>query len=358
MKRFAIAAALAAVVALPVAGSAIELVPMNATNTRMSGCDPASVSEGVLAWAAGEGEQGRDMNHNKSLYDRVLVYLDTRAGGVHNTKLTTGQAVVIDAGLIAFELGHPGSSDTLAFYAIKDTPYLRKGLLDTGIPSQWGATRRNTLHQGRFVYTDALGQVTVFDVKTQTARTIAQGSSPTIHGDLVVYGVLRIDETTGYGYYALVYQDLATGTVTETGVRASQGIGDGSGIVYGDRSALGYYDLQTGQATALVGFGHFDDFGFGNGVIAMTAWEDDVWGDLNGDGVIGAYGGYLVLYDVQTGRLVNTGVQACCGGDVSGGIVAFDIYEGSDHTLTDLNGDGDINDCIMQWMDISAWLGR
>ena len=83
-------------------------------------------------------------------------------------------------------------------------------------------------------------------------------------------------------------------------------------------------------------------------IIAFTTHEAGAGEDLNGDGDKNDY--VIRYYDITNKSVVNTGAVGRLP-SVSGPVIAFTSFE--DSAGKDLNGDGDKNDHVIQYYDIS-----
>lgn len=179
------------------------------------------------------------------------------------------------------------------------------------------------------------------------------------------------------------YYDISTGEVTNTGVMGVSPSLDGNmvafhtpeseiGLVGADLNEDGdledyvvrCYDISTGTVRS-IGMGG-DPSLDGNLIAFYTHEEFDAGGvDLNGDGDIEDY--VIRYYDMSTGTLTNTGIvssyplyqtpldrYAWEGAKIAldGDTIAFETHE--DDAGEDLNGDGDIEDSIIRYYDIST----
>lgn len=350
MKSTVSAALTIATLLSPAAASAqpagMEVVQLQSVNLRLGQCNVASIGGNIIAFVVDEGYQQQDLDGDHRFGSNVLVYRDITKDETKNTKIALGNSAIgVDGSLEVLVFPHP-QTGTLAVFAIRDTGPFKRGLNDTGVPiGNWSWDGRKVASHGRVVFAAADGNVVAYDLLAKVTTTIAPGSSATISGSSVAF--------VGTGG-TIQHYDLDTGTLTDTGAAGRQPITDGTGIVFQSQTdrSLAYYDMQSGQVTSL-GFQVYD-YGFSNGQIFMLANEDAYWGDLNGDGVVGKEQSIGVIYDVKTGRLVNTRVETCCGGDVDGGVAVFDVWEGQ--VGYDLIGDGYDSDCVQHFLDFRGLL--
>jgi hypothetical protein len=319
-------------------GKTVHLQP-GLYNVGVSDCDVAAISGNIIAIAMDEGEDSTDYNNDGDTRDDVLGYYDIRAKKLTNTGIAIGRSVAIDGDIIAFELD--GYNGTLAYYSIS------KGkLYDTGIkPYRFGRSHRTAtrvVSDGKIVYNTSGSELCVYDTRTQSSTcTGTYGSDPSISGDIIAY-------TTGSYYSGSInYYDMRTGEAFDTTINGRYPTVDDGIIVFESSSGIGYYDTSRGTyVETAIADGY--SASISDGLISSFVNERD-WGDLNGDG--DAYDNYMVMvYDIRTGELINTGVQGCCGTDISNGVIVFDKYEGQDNIDIDYNGDGDTGDCVQHYL--------
>jgi len=324
----------------------MEFVPLQPFDIQLTECDAASVSGNYIAVAAEEG--ARHQNGKHAYTNATLQYYDIAKNRVTNTRVAVASDPAIEGDLIAVKLQATG---TLGIYAINATALFKRGINETGLPMDYGWDGRKRISGGKLLL-NSNGSPYLYDLNTGVVRAIPVGLDATISGNIVAF--------TGSNA-TIQYYDIGADVVTDTRIGGNGPITDGSGIMFQFidpstyRYTLGYYDLQTKQFAAL-GFMDVFKWGFQGGKLVMLVREGAFWGDLNGDQVIGPVAWeeeiYVVVYDVKTGRLVNTQVRACCGGDIDNGIIAFDVYEGD--VGQDLNGDGDMDDCVQHYMSIQG----
>ena len=131
---------------------------------------------------------------------------------------------------------------------------------------------------------------------------------------------------------------------------------DNGTIIFGSSSGyMAYYTISDGktvQMPFLLSSLYQDGApSISDGIVAVVLSEEAVMKDLDGDGEIADNGGgVLVLYDIPTGRMINTGVKVCCWGDISNGVFVYDTDEGGINK--DVNNDGSF-DCVQTYVVMS-----
>ena len=307
-------------------------------NIGVSDCDVAAVSGDVIAISMDEREDDVDYNEDGDMRDRVLGYYNIRKKKLVNTGIEIGRSIAIDGDIIVFEFYNNGWR--LGYYSISESR-----LYDTGVDDyyRFGRNYRSAtraVSDGRIVYSNSAREICIYDTRTRNSYcTGVTGYSPSIGGNIVAF------EAGGneVGYY-----DLQTGETYYTGIAGDSPVVDNGIIVFESSEGVGYYDISRGEyvETPLV-----DGYSasISEGVISAFVDERD-WGvDLSGDG--DTNDSYMVMaYDIKSGTVINTGVQGCCGTDISNGVIVFDTYEGETDIKTDLNGDGDMGDCVQQYV--------
>jgi streptogramin lyase len=325
-------------------------IPHTAVSTGVDDCNDASIGGNIIALEAYEWDQGTDYNNDGDLNDSFLGYFDISTMTVVSTGIDNWhRPFVTDGNYIAFNQG-TWQSKTLVYYSIATGTTHDTGLTGVSLSSF------KVISGGNIAFTMAIEdingdgtinsrdrEVFVYDIATESlVETGVRGSYATISGNIVAFGS---SVTGNIGYY-----NLSTGAVTDTGVSGGWPVIDGNYIVFDSSDGLAYYNLSTGTHTVTPIFDYTREYSISRGVISFLADEGYDWGDLNGDGDIKDYE-ILLFYDIKSGRLINTGVQGCCGTDISNGIILVETYEW--YEKIDLNGDGDVDDCVQQFVRIS-----
>jgi uncharacterized repeat protein (TIGR01451 family) len=313
------------------------LDPNTANN---SDAEPTEVSEGpiggdppiwgsIMVFPSPEVHYGRgpnqDLNRNKRLDDCVLRYRDLQTGRIVDTKVFVS---CTPKDLDIYE-------QTIVF--VDDEKYL--GMYDLGT----GAVRR-TLYKaahpaiwGRTVVFESDGQIALWNIDADRVEMISSGSQPTIWEDLVVF--------VGSSGTLWLY-DLRQRQLRDTGVRGDQPVIYEKIVAFTALDASGrplirYYDVatQTVRDTGAVGshpavFGRFIVFQTDEAALRL---------DLTGDG--DRLDTVIRYYDLEAGQVFNTG-QLGFEPDIYEDLITFWVFE--PRVQQDLNGDGDLEDPIVQ----------
>jgi len=331
-------------------GVPLNNIPHTAVNIGMADCSEAAIAGNIIAISMDEGEQNADLNNDGDMNDYILGYYNITTGALTNAGIVIGGTLATDGNYIAVTTRYP--ENTLGYYKIADGTFT-----DTGIQGA-GLSRFKGMSAGKIAFTTSTRdyngdgypdpEITVYDVATGNANyTLVAGFDPTISGNIIAFTIPGTDWwSSTIGYY-----ELRTGLVTNTGLVGSRPVIDNGIIVYSTSEGLAYYDIATASSTLTPIKDGYYSFSISKGIISVLANEGWFWGDLNGDGDRNDYD-ILVFYDINNRRLVNTGVQGCCGGDISNAIAIFDTYERD--IMVDLNGDGDMDDCVQRFVRLNT----
>ena len=329
-------------------GIPLNKIAYTAITTGITDCDDASISGNIIAINADEGGQYADLNNDGDTDDYVLGYFDISLMRFISTGITDVRgSFTTDGRYIAFGRG-TWQEQSLSYYDIETGTTHDTGLSITGLSQFKGVSG------GKIVFARASAdlngdgwmggpdsEIYIYDIATGSLNyTRIRGTDATISGNIVVFNSTRTGTIWCY--------NLSTGGFTDTGVSGDSPVVDGNFIAYASSEGLAYYNLSTGAAV-VTPIQQYGTFSISRGVISFRADEGWYWGDLNGDGDLNDRD-MLLYYDIENQRLVNTGVRGCCGGDISNGIMSIETYE--DDIEVDLNGDGDMNDCVQQFVRI------
>lgn len=261
----------------------------------------------------------------------------------------------------------------------------------SGVETAFSATGCGTLTCGppptgtiAYVLEDfGMSKLKYYDLATETVTDTGELGIPSIDGidgNIIVF--FKREDRIGRDVNAdgdtndfiIMYYDISTATLNNTEVVGFSPSIDGNIIAFftgelqigqdlngdGDTSdnVLRYYDISIGTTTntGAVGLSGFGQTSIDGNIIAFVTREVDVGQDLNGDGSITTIG-IVQYHDISTGITTNTEAHGLSGAErrtptVSGNIIAFGSGEVS--VGQDLNGDGDTNDLIIRYYDIST----
>lgn len=323
-------------------GTPIEHNPHTAVNIGMADCYEASVAGDIVAISMDEREQSQDLNNDGDTNDYILGYYDLSTEQLTNTGLDIGGTVGTDGTTIVAELWDTG---TLIYYDIPSGTYT-----DTGIEI-YNLSMFKSVSGDHIVFTirenDLNGdgyldeEIAIYTISTGTLAVPGiAGRNPTVSGDTVALSMGG----------SIAFYDISKGSLTDTGIGGSYPVLDNGIIAFQDGSYISYYDIVS-KTYAQTPLSDWYNFSISNGIISILADEGRYWGDLTGDGDIND-NQIAVYYDIANNRIVNTGVQGCCGGDIGSGVIVFDTYEWS--IGVDLNGDGDMGDCVQRYVRINT----
>lgn len=236
-----------------------------------------------------------DLNHN-NIGDPILYYYDLISNSLVNTGgIAVGPKLSISNGLIAFVT----------------TEY------NMGIDLNGDGKLSNHI----VMYYDLRENKIV-----STGAETSDGHSPSISGDIIAFVTNEIS----------IGKDL-----------------DGNGLI--NDWVVRYFDIKTGEVFNTKGeiFVNAHPFVSGN-LIAFPTYEIDYGSDLNGDG--DKLDMVLRYFNIVDGNLVNTRAEMVGGNlTILRNKIAFISRETSiGATGADLNGDGDKNDYVARYFDISS----
>lgn len=264
-----------------------------------------------------------------------LVYYNKATSELITTGISGTSGMIATDGQIIAYLKIDG---TLAYYNIADDTET----ILTGVTPDYGAWDgvNRFVSQGKIAYRVG-GNVSIYDTSTQqtTDTGAVATSTPSIRGDYVVF-----ENDLGN----IAYYDIPNDTTVDTTIPGTKPDVDAGIIVFiADSGNVGYYKIAESEfvETDLVAKSFPT---ISNGIIAVGISEFDVQPgvnvDLNGDSLIQDLDtSTLVLYDIATGRKVNTGLIICCwNSGIGGPIVTFEIYENNNQA-----------DCIAVFYDLS-----
>lgn len=304
----------------------------------------------------------------------------------------TGEASI---GPRAVDLNNDGDFNdyVVRYYNISTGESFNSGAeAENGVPMLWGANVVFVTREG-YVAQDLNGDndwnddvAMYYDVSARKLFTTKGETlsirNPQISGNIIAFVTaensvgIDLDGDNSISNFVVRYFDIASGALHNTGgtiYSSSNPVVSGNIIAFptnerdyktfldlngdGDNSdmILRYYDVSS---KALVNTGAVMlNFGYdvSGPIIAFFTFEGRIGADLNGDGDISDT--VVRYFDVSTGRLVNIGAEVAAGTSltVKDGLITFisnELFVGS--AGKDLNGDGDINDNILRYYDIST----
>ena len=359
--------------------SSIMLLPQAMSSTRIEDCRVSTVSGNIVALAISERGDKQDYNNDGDTDDTVLGYMDVTQGNVVNTGIVISRnSVAIDGDIIVFqypttynyyseEPWYSVEYGTLGYYSISTQTEFDTEITPDGFGrSSNGITRQVSNGKIAFIATirdldgDGINdsELQIYDTSTQTntptgVRNVGNASNqPSISGNIVAFTDSQDANQNG----RLKYYNITTGETVDTQIDGTYPTIDNGTIAYFHSSGyVAYYDIanQKNVITPIPPMWRNWSPSISNGIIAAVIRENDTWGDLDGSGILGDDdSGILVLYDIATGKMISTGLVVCCGPDISGDLIAYEIDESS--TNRDLDGDGVIrNACIQVYFRIN-----
>jgi len=167
---------------------------------------------------------------------------------------------------------------------------------------------------------------------------------PTMYGNVIAFGVVW-----GLLTWELAYYDIGTGTTTLTGVNVTMNpvlsVYDDIitlASVKGDPGIVYFYNISDGTLKTTGQVGAYPDIY--KSIIAFQTSENTTGTDLDGDGDLDD--NVIRYYDISAGATTNTGAV----GDypsIDRDVIAFSTSEAQ--AGQDLNGDGDLDDHVIRY---------
>jgi hypothetical protein len=307
------------------------------TNTGTVGESVAAESfdNGIIVFYTWEGGIDVDLNGDGDMLDDVIRYYNVSSGGTTNTT-AVGYEPAIGGNIIAFLTDEFSVDEDLNNDTDKDDTVVRYYDVLSGIT-------KNTGEMGYDVAVD--NGIITFTVSEGWLSEDLNGDGDTDDRFIWYYDVsteLTFNATTILGAYASKDGDIiAFETWEEWDGIDLNGDGDTADPV------IRYYNMSTETITNTTAVGH--EVSVDGNIIAFCTFESDVGEDLNGDG--DASDRVIRYYDISSGILTNTADDGEFP-SVEGNIIAFETYEAD--FGEDLNGDGDTEDVVIRYYDIST----
>jgi len=191
--------------------------------------------------------------------------------------------------------------------------------------------------------TEGSSVIRYYDITTGSVGDIGiPGRAPSVHKNIIAF----VSEGT------IHYYDLSTRTLKDTGLRGFFPSVYGDWIAFSLRSSgpfytIGLYNLRSGTVTDTGVVGQNPSL-YGD-KIAFETWESDVQEDLNGDGDMNDR--VIRYYDVTTQTVTNTGAVGQFPA-LYGSRIAFTTAESD--VGQDLNSDGKILGNVIRYYDLST----
>lgn len=305
--------------------------------------DSPVISGDIIAFSTSESSVSSDLNGDGDTLDWVLQYYNTSSGILTNT----GVADYMDDSLSI-------SGNRIALFY-----------------DEWWAGLDLNGDGDTYDYF-----IMYYDISTGTLiNTGAAGEYPSISGDIITFTTLEYwvgeeEDWNGDGDpwdYIIRYYDISTGTLYNTGSEGNYPSIDGNTIAFitteffinqdlngdGDTfdSVVRYNDISTGATvnTGAVGYG-YNPLSVSGNIIAFYTYEADINQDLSGDGDTNDF--VVRYYNISTGVVKNTGSLWGAQPSVSGNLITFTTPE--INVGQDLNNDGDTNDDLIMYYSISS----
>jgi hypothetical protein len=194
-----------------------------------------------------------------------------------------------------------------------------------------------------------------YDLSSRVLRnTGVVGWGASIYGNIIAFSTFEsqvAQDLNGDGDMddsVIRYYNISSGTVMNTGAEGWWPALYGNIIAfeahYRTYTAITYYNISDGSLVDTKIDGRMACV-YGNLIVFSTPEADYEVGDLNGDG--DAEDWVIRYYDVSTKTLVNLGVEGI-NPSIYGNTIAFETYEKD--VGADLNNDGDVNDHVIRYV--------
>jgi len=331
-----------------------EIIEGEPINTEAIGMAPKVYGD-VIVFFTDEKSAQEDLNSDGDVGDLVIRYYNVSARVLTNTKVS-GHYPAIYGNIITF------TGPTVRYYNITDGNAVDTyTLADVDIPSIYGNIIAFPTYES-VASGDLNGDgdmddsvIRYFDLTTNNlANTGVVGWGASIYGDIIAFSTFEsqaAQDLNGDGDAqdsVIRYYNISSNTVVNTGA------GGWWPTIYKDiiafeshyvtYTAITYYNISDGTLVDTKIDGRMVSV-HGN-IIAFTTPEADYEvGDLNGDGDSEDW--VVRYYDVSTKTLVNTGAEGV-DPSVYEDIIAFETCE--ENVGKDLNNDGDTADNVIRYI--------
>jgi len=333
-----------------------EIIPMEAKiiNTGILGMAPKVYGD-ITTFFTDENLAGEDLNGDGDSNDLIIRYYNISAQNLTNTKVS-GHYPAIYKNIITF------TGLTVRYFNIVDESFVDTGISAfVDIPSIYGSiiafptyeVNANMDLNGDGDKDDSV--IRYYDLSTKVlnnTRNVGWGAS--IYGDIIAFSTFEsqvAQDLNGDGDTddsVIRYYNVSSGSVVNTGAEGWWSMLYGNIIAfeahYRTYTAITYYNISDGSLVDTKIDGRMACV-YGNLIVFSTPEADYGVGDLNGDGDSEDW--IIRYYDVSTRTLVNLGVEGI-NPSAYENIIAFETYEKD--VGADLNNDGDINDHIIRYV--------
>jgi hypothetical protein len=307
------------------------------TNTGVAGEVVAAESfdNGIIAFYTYEGEVGVDLNGDGDMEDDVIRYYNVSSGITTNTT-AVGYEPAIGGNIIAFLTDEFSVDEDLNNDTDKDDIVIRYYDITSGV----------TNSIGEIGYDVAVDN----DIITFTVSEGGFGEDLNEDGDSIDRFVWYYNVSTGLTFNATIilgaYASKDGNIIAFETWEEWDSIdlnGDGDAV----DSVIRYYNMSTATITNTTAVGH--EVSIDGNIIAFYTSEDDISEDLNYDGDMSDR--IIRYYNISSGTITNTAVYGTfpC---VKGNVIAFETWEPD--FGEDLNGDGNVDDNVIRYYDIST----
>lgn len=236
---------------------------------------------------------------------------------------------------------------------------LDPGENDTFVWNQYNEFNQSFVKPGTYVIKDTQGwglsaYFKIIEAKAVILNTEAIGVVPNVYGDIIVFFTdekLAQEDLNGDGDVddlIIRYYNVSACILTNTKASGHYPAIYENTITFTGRTVR-YYNITEGSTVDASVLAYVDIPSIYGNIIAFPTYEQVAGIDLNGDG--DTDDSVIRYFDLSTGTLVNTGVVGW-GASIYGDIIAFSTFEYQ--MAQDLNGDGDTQDSVIRYYNISS----
>jgi len=332
----------------------IMAVGAKIVNTGALGMAPKVYGD-IIAFFTDENLAGEDLNGDGDSNDLIIRYYNISSHSLTNTKVS-GHYPAIYENIITF------TGSTVRYFNLTNGNFVDTGVLAfVDIPSIYENIIAFPTYEAN-ANMDLNGDgdkdesvIRYYDLSSKVLRnTGVVGWGASIYGDIIAFSTFEsqvAQDLNGDGDMddsVIRYYNISSGTVTNTGAEGWWPALYGNIIAfeahYRTYTAITYYNISDGSLVDTKIDGRMACV-YGNLIVFSTPEADYEVGDLNGDG--DAEDWVIRYYDVSTKTLVNLGVEGI-NPSIYGNTIAFETYEKD--VGADLNNDGDVNDDVIRYV--------
>jgi hypothetical protein len=291
---------------------------------------------GRLAFVANEADNGdADLNGDGDTADEVLHLFDATSGTITNIGLEGSRGFQLDGDILLINVSESRQGNTdLNGDGDASDKVLHVYDAHSGNTTNLGISTHSFELEGNLLHLELIeSQHGDLNGDGDTADLVPQ-IRDVLSGTTIHVGLAGTGELSG---------DLLALAVDESQQNNTDLNGDGDT----EDTVIHVFDAGTGTTTNLGLLAPAQRFQWQGSLLAIQASEDNA--DLNGDGDMADL--VFHVYDASTGTTTNIGLTGS--GQLSGHLLAIEVFE-PDQGGTDLNGDGDVEDPVLHVYDANT----